>query len=574
MPRTTSVLICGAGSAGLCAGVWLSRLRIPFIILESRSGPLKQAQADGVQCRTVEIFDSFNLAEGLLREAYHVLEDAFWAVGEDDENGRIGRGIRRTKLVGDTPRGLSHMPHVILNQARVNGLLVQEMGRWDQSVEYGWEVKGVEVEEDKVGDSQAYCVKVVAEKDGKDEEFLAKYALGSDGAHSIIRKSLGFKMLGDSTDAVWGVMDVYPCTNFPDIRKKTTIHSSSGSLVIIPREGGSLARFYIELSGVDAKSVKLATLQTTAQRIFAPYTMEIAETAWWSAYPIGQRLADHFSSHDRVFLTGDACHTHSPKAGQGMNVSFADGYDIGWKLGAVLRGQAPTSLLNTYILERQKVAEDLIEFDRQWTKLLKTGEGTGDGLAEKFSDTFIKSQRYTAGLTAKYEQSSITSTASSEVQTLAKHITVGMRFPSAQVVRFCDAKAMQLVKALPADGRWRIIVFAGDIRKPQRLGRLEKLGTALAAQDDGLIWRYTTKNTDVDSVIEPILVLAGKHVEVQQEDIPDVFWPISGKWRMRDLHKVFVDEESYNSGHGHAYEHYGIDEGDGAVVIVRPDHCE
>lgn len=108
MPRTTSVLICGAGSAGLCAGVWLSRLHIPFIILESRSGPLKHAQADGVQCRTVEIFDSFNLAEDLLREAHHVLEDAFWAVEDGGENGRIGNGIRRTKLVGDTPRGLSH----------------------------------------------------------------------------------------------------------------------------------------------------------------------------------------------------------------------------------------------------------------------------------------------------------------------------------------------------------------------------------------------------------------------------------------------------------------------------------
>lgn len=283
-------------------------------------------------------------------------------------------------------------------------------------------------------------------------------------------------MLGDSTDAVWGVMDVYPRTNFPDIRKKTTIHSSAGSLVIIPREGGSLARFYIELPSVDAKSVKLETLQATAQRIFEPYTMEIAETAWWSAYPIGQRLADYFSSHDRVFLTGDACHTHSPKAGQGMNVSFADGYDIGWKLGAVLRGQAAPSLLKTYILERQKVAQDLIDFDRQWTKLLKTGGGKGESMADKFSDTFIKSQRYTAGLTAKYEQSSIASIASSEVQSLAKRITVGMRFPSAQVVRFCDAKAMQLVKALPADGRWRIVVFAGDIRRPKRLERLTKVG--------------------------------------------------------------------------------------------------
>lgn len=130
----------------------------------------------------------------------------------------------------------------------------------------------------------------------------------------MVRKSLGFNMLGDSTDVVWGVMDVYPRTFFPDIRKKTTIHSSAGSLIIIPREGGSLVRFYIEMPvGQVSKEVKLENLHEAARRTFAPYTLEIVETVWWSAYSIGQRLADNFSCHNRVFLTGDACHTHSPK---------------------------------------------------------------------------------------------------------------------------------------------------------------------------------------------------------------------------------------------------------------------
>lgn len=121
-------------------------------------------------------------------------------------------------------------------------------------------------------------------------------------------------MLGDSTDATWGVMDVYPRTYFPDLRKKTIIHSSAGSLIIIPREGGSLVRFYVELPPGEApKDVKLEHLQAAARKIFAPYDMEFSETAWWSAYSIGQRLADHFSSFNRVFLMGDACHTHSPK---------------------------------------------------------------------------------------------------------------------------------------------------------------------------------------------------------------------------------------------------------------------
>lgn len=95
----------------------------------------------------------------------------------------------------------------------------------------------------------------------------------------------------------------------------------------------------------------------------------------------------------------------------------------------------------------------------------------------------------------------------------------------------------------------------------------------------------------MDSFIEPLVVVSGSRVEVQQEQIPDIFWPVTGKWGMRgmfvcldsdtllndphvDIHKVFFDDESYNSGHGHAYEQYQIDPVKGAMVIVRPDQCE
>jgi phenol 2-monooxygenase len=269
-------------------------------------------------------------------------------------------------------------------------------------------------------------------------------------------------MIGDSTDSVWGVMDVYPRTNFPDIRKKCTLRTKAGNLLIIPREGGSLVRFYLELpEGKVATEITLEDLQLQASRIFQPYDMEIAATAWWSAYAIGQRRADFFTMKHRVFLTGDACHTHSPKAGQGMNVSLQDGYNIGWKLAAVLRGQCPPSLLETYVEEREKVATDLIQFDRHFTRIFSSKEGTVT--PEYFSEQFIKVGRYTAGLTCKYDESSIISPANEKAQELARNLVVGMRMPSRQVVRFCDAKVLQLARTLPADGRWRLLIFAGNI---------------------------------------------------------------------------------------------------------------
>lgn len=298
----------------------------------------------------------------------------------------------------------------------------------------------------------------------------------------MVRRQLGYSMIGDTTDAVWGVMDIYPRTDFPDIRRKTTIHSDAGALLIIPREGGFMVRFYMQMpSGTVAKQVTLQTLHNLARRILKGYTLDIAHTAWWSAYAIGQRLASELSAGGRVFLAGDACHTHSPKAGQGMNISLQDGYNIGWKLAYVLKGKASSKLLDTYVLERHKVAADLITFDRELTNLYSaraqapsTDRSTGDDHDAKFTDLFLRNAEYMAGLTSRYEDSSVTSSATSD-QAMAPGISVGMRFPSAQVVRYYDARAVQLVTALPSDGRWRVVVFAGDGTSQAAVQRLGKV---------------------------------------------------------------------------------------------------
>ncbi|KFY01163.1 hypothetical protein O988_02882 [Pseudogymnoascus sp. VKM F-3808] len=565
MTEHVDVLICGSGSAGICAATWLARCGLRCKILESRSGPLEIGKADGVQCRTVEVFESFGIAEEMLREAYHVLEVNFWGANEEGNLVWTGR-------TADTAPGLSHQPHVILNQARVNGLLLDAMNRFNaQSVDYGYNVKGVQVDSGIAQDSDAYPVNVITEKDGAEVNFKAKYVLACDGAHSAVRRSLGYKMIGDSSDAVWGVMDIYPRTNFPDIRKKATLQSRSGNLLIIPREGGSMVRFYIELhKGTVAKDVQLSDLHSAATKIFHPYQIEFAETFWWSAYAIGQRQADFFSKDNRVFLTGDACHTHSPKAGQGMNTSLQDGYNIGWKLAHVLQGRSSPDLLKTYVQERQQVAADLIDFDRAFVKAFSSKADKGSSTTKQFKEHFIKAGQYTAGLTAKYGDSQITN-AKGSTESLASNLAVGMRLPSAQVVRFCDAKAMQLVKALPADGRWRIIIFGGDITEPANAARLEKLGDYLYSPI-GPVHTHTQSSADIDSFIEPIVVLSGERVKIEQSQIPSCFWPATGKWKMQDLHKVYFDDESYNSGHGKAYECYGIEPSKGAVVIVRPDH--
>jgi phenol 2-monooxygenase len=199
MVQHVDILICGSGSAGLCAATWLARCGISCKILEKNSGPMQLGQADGVQCRTVEVFESFGLAEELLKQGYHVLEVAFWSSGE-------GGGLVRTRKTADTMPGLSHQPHVILNQAKVNGFLLDAMRRENgQGVDYGVSVKDVKVDVaadavktngtltngthpevngitngiSALANEDEYPVTVTTERDGVEEVFKAKYALVS-----------------------------------------------------------------------------------------------------------------------------------------------------------------------------------------------------------------------------------------------------------------------------------------------------------------------------------------------------------------------------------------------------------
>jgi phenol 2-monooxygenase (NADPH) len=195
------VLLVGSGSAGLMAALWLaiynsrilttaspsspSTKPITYRALERRSGPMTIGQADGVQCRTVEIFESLDLSEDLLREAYHVLEVAFWSYSPEASSNGERRGIVRTNRAADTAKGLSHMPHLILNQARINGLLLEKARKLGgREIDYGWTVKSVAVDETLAGlkgsDAQRYpCTVVAVRDDGVEKVFRTKYVLVS-----------------------------------------------------------------------------------------------------------------------------------------------------------------------------------------------------------------------------------------------------------------------------------------------------------------------------------------------------------------------------------------------------------
>ncbi len=576
------VLIVGCGPAGLVLAAQLAAFPdIKTRIVERRQGPLELGQADGIACRTVEMFNAFGFAERLLKEAYWVNETVFWRPDPEDR-----AKIVRSGRIQDTEDGLSEFPHVIVNQARVHDYLLEVMRESSTRLvpHYNLHVKHVEV-----GDSGDYPVKVTLQRmepdcQGQEETVRARYVVGCDGSRSSVRQSIGRALVGDVANQAWGVMDVLAVTDFPDIRLKSAIRGNEGNVLIIPREGGYLVRFYIELDKLNpdqhltTKDITTDQLIAAANRIIHPYTLDVKDIAWWSVYEIGQRLCDKFddvpqeemnSRFPRVFIAGDACHTHSAKAGQGMNVSMQDTFNLGWKLAAVLQGKSLPALLHTYSAERKAIAKQLIDFDREFSKMFSAPSkesGSAEGVdPARFQSYFVAQGRFTAGTATQYTPSLIC--AEPTFQHLATGFPVGMRFHSAPVVRLVDAKPMQLGHAAGADGAWRIYAFA-DSRNPQdpasRIGALCKF----LDTDKSPIMRFTPSGDDIDSVIDVRAIFQQGHRDLAVNAMPPVLLPRKGRFGLIDYEKMFCPDLTAGTD---IFEMRGVNREQGCMVVVRPD---
>jgi phenol 2-monooxygenase len=371
-------------------------------------------------------------------------------------------------------------------------------------------------------------------------------------------------------------MDVLAVTDFPDIRLKSAIQSAGdGAMLIIPREGGYLVRMYIELGELQGderaadRNVTAEMLTDRATAILAPYTLDVKQVAWWSAYEIGQRVCDRFDDGPdqppRIFIAGDACHTHSPKAGQGMNVSMADSFNLGWKLAAVLRGQSNAALLDTYTSERQAKAQELIDFDKDMAHLFSAKAETPQDAA-KFQQYFKKHGRFTAGVETQYAPSPITGTQAH--QSLATGFSLGKRFHSTPVMRLADGKPMQLGHMLLADGRWRIIAFGSRTDIGQTGDGIANLCQFLEHSPQSPQVKFTPKGQDADSIIDLRAVLQADHRCLAMDQLPKWLFPTKGKLGLTDYEKVFCPDIRHGPN---IFDLRGINRDTGALIVVRPD---
>lgn len=579
-PHQVDVLVVGTGPAGSVLSAQLAEYPdISTLVIERNSGPLEVGRADGVACRTVEMLHAFGLSERLLREAYWVNETSFWQPSAHNTD-----HIERSSRVRDVPDGLSEFPHVIVNQARMQEFFLDYMRKSPTRLE---PVFGAELVDFDVSHDSKFPVRASIRRIDTNERLTvrAQYLVGCDGARSTVRKSLGVHMNGDTRNHAWGVMDVLAVTDFPDVRVKSAIQSTSGAILIIPREGGYLVRFYVDLGDLNPDDYQyrnrftLEHIIESAQRILRPYKLHVKDVAWWSVYEVGQRIAGQFDDigdaergtrPPRVFIAGDACHTHSAQAGLGMNVSLQDGFNLGWKLAHVLTGTASSSLLDTYSAERQQTAQELIDFDHVWASAMAAGPKSStnpDGIdVPEMQHLYTESTRFTAGFRTKYAPSMIIG--SDAHQDLAKGFPIGERFHSAPVIRLADAKPVGLGHLAAADGRWRLYAFADPARPDEPGSRLAELCQFLSRSGKSPVVRYTPANADPDALFDVRAVVQQNHRELAPTELPDILLPAKGPFGLLDYEKVFCAQLTDEPD---IYESRQIDRDAGCLVIVRPD---
>ena len=574
LPDEVDVLIVGSGPAGMLTAAQLSQFPdITTRIVERRPGRLEIGQADGIQARSVETFQAFGFAEQITAEAYRITEMAFWKPSAEDPT-RIHRAARTL----DDPAGISEFPHLIVNQARVLDYFAEVAAKSPTRLtpDYGYEFVSLEVAEAGEYPVTVTLAHTAGPDAGKERLVKAKYVVGSDGARSKVRASIGCTMAGDQANHAWGVMDVLAETDFPDIRLKCAIQShDGGSILLIPREGGYLFRMYVDLGVVpenDNGAVRKTSIEQIiehANAIMHPYKVDVRNVAWHSVYEVGHRLTDRFDDvlpqdrgtrTPRVFITGDACHTHSAKAGQGMNVSMQDGFNLGWKLGHVLEGRSPESMLDTYSAERQVVAKNLIDFDKEWSTLMaKKPEDFED--PSELETFYVSTAEFPAGFMTQYTPSLVIG--EPVHQDLATGFTIGKRFKSARVARVCDTNPLHLGHQAKADGRWRIYVFA-DAAAAGAASPTTELAEWLANSPDSPL-AATPEGADPNAWFDVKVVYQQDHTVIDMGAVPSVFKPQVGPFKLTDHENVFGILPGED-----IFDVRGLDR-NGVMVVVRPD---
>ncbi|THY82901.1 FAD binding domain protein [Aureobasidium pullulans] len=567
------VVVVGAGPAGLMLAANLVRFGIKTTVLDDRADKTSTGRADGLQPKSIETLKQMRLADSLLQRGVRIHDICFWSSNKD-------KRLERTERTEHFPPMVDLLdPYILLvHQGMVEDVFLQDM-----------QTRGVEVTRSSPfvkyrnhGSGIALDVFSRSSMTGKERLWQTKYLVGCDGAHSQVRKSIPeIKAEGSSSEAIWGVLDGVIETDFPDLWSKVVVYSEeAGNVLCIPRER-NMTRLYIELrpesdAPMDKARANQEFVMERARQIMAPYSLSWKSVEWFGIYQIGQRVANRFTDEARrVFIAGDASHTHSPKAAQGMNTSMHDSFNLAWKLNLAVRGLAKPCLMETYEHERRKIAQDLINFDYEHANAFH------DGDAKALARNFLTNVRFISGVGAEYGSNALNWT--SEPSRGAKP---GCLLPPARLTRYLDANPVDAQLDIPILGQFRTYFICKDVHRSKDF--MESVCAHLSSQRS-VLGRATTAleasykdqapaATESDSYIQPqryvtasrvstfCLITSTSKANFEIADLPPVLQ--ASKWT------VYLDDVPSQDTRGqHCIDKWigQVADDEVALLVVRPD---
>lgn len=363
--RTADVLIVGAGPVGLSAAAELRRHDVRCRLVDRLPARLPYAKAVGIQPRTLEIWDRMGMARAVLEAAVPLRGQLTYVNGR--EKTRI-----ELFLPPEVPYGFAALP-----QYETERLLEEYVAGLGTPIERGTELLSFTQDQDGV-------TARLRTASGADEETRVRYLIGCDGAHSIVRKTLGRSFEGGAFPEEYMLADVEADWDLPRGYGVRSSHladdgSTDDALVCIPLPGPGRYRMSMrvppELSaqatgqghaggdgvahGLEGgRAPELSHIQAVVDRL-APEPAVLSRMRWSSVFRISHRIVDRYGE-GRVFVAGDAAHIHPPTGAQGMNTGIQDACNLAWKLALVVHGAAGPALLTTYDAERRPVGEEVV----------------------------------------------------------------------------------------------------------------------------------------------------------------------------------------------------------------------